>query len=159
MRVVHHLSGSAPDADWAEQTRRVLTRDLLVRAAHAAPGEARALEFRALHLNLPLIGEVADRVGVTQLQRRRVEHAALDGLHEAVRVFDPYGERDFTEFAAPFIERQIRTHLPVPALRLAHRRPATPQRIDPRHNGGRTPRHPVRLAVRRVALVIAGSRV
>src|SRR5262245_31150534 len=75
-----------PDAEpeaWAEQTRRVLTRDLLVRARHCQPTEGRALQFRALHLNLPLIGEVADTLGLSAQQREAVEHCALDGLFEA----------------------------------------------------------------------------
>ncbi|HEY3528546.1 MAG TPA: hypothetical protein VGK78_05305 [Nocardioides sp.] len=136
MRVVEQPPGSTvtekSPADWADQTRRILTRDLLTRAAHAQPGEARALEFRALHLNLPLIGEVADRLALTDSRRRGLEHHALEGLHEAIHLFDPFGRADFPEFARPFVERRIRTHLPATNLRLA---------------------------VHRVALAIAGSRV
>jgi hypothetical protein len=144
MHLVELVHDPSPGADWADQTRRVLTRDLLVRASHAQPGEARALEFRALHLNLPLVGEVAGRLGLAEAQRTRVEHAALDGLHEAVRLFDPYGAVDFAAFAGPFVERQILAHQPVPIAAPSSRR---------------TDRHPVRLAVRRLALVISGSRV
>jgi hypothetical protein len=97
--------------DWAEQTRQVLTRDLLVRASLARRGESQALRFRALHLNLPLLAEAADRLGLSAAQRTRVEHAALEGLYEAVRVFDPLGDVDFATFATPFVEWQIRTHL------------------------------------------------
>jgi hypothetical protein len=93
--------------DWATQTRRVLTRDLLLRAALAQPGESRALQFRALHLNLPLVGEVADRLGLTPAQRRRVEHAALDGLARAIREFDPAGSGEFAEVARSLIEQEI----------------------------------------------------
>ena len=136
MRVVEQAPASTvaveSPADWADQTRRILTRDLLARAAHAQPGEARALEFRALHLNLPLISEVSDRLGLTESRRGALEHHALEGLHEAVRLFDPFGHADFPEFAGPFVEHRIRAHLPVTTLRLA---------------------------VHRVALVIAGSRV
>lgn len=103
-----------PTTDWATQTRRVLTRDLLQRAAHAQPGESRALQFRALHLNLPLVGEVADRLGLKGPERGRVEHAALDGLAQAIRDFDPSGPDDFAEVAASRIEREI----------VARRRPA-----------------------------------
>jgi len=106
--------GDPPDDSvdgWAGQTRRVLTRDLLVRASHAYRGEARALQFRALHLNLPLVGEIADRMHLGADDRSRVEHDALDGLLDAVRLFDPYGEREFSDFAVPFIERRIRAHL------------------------------------------------
>ena len=116
-----HATGTEPDiaaaqideagADWAEQTRRVLTRDLLVRASVAGLAEGQALRFRALHLNLPLVVEVADRLGLTDAQRTRTEHAALEGLHEAVRLFDPYGEADFAVFAAAFVEWHTRTHL------------------------------------------------
>jgi DNA-directed RNA polymerase specialized sigma subunit len=101
----------APIDSWADQTRRVLTHDLLVRAAHARPGEARALEFRVLHLNLPLVAGVADRMGLSESQRRRVEHHALDGLHEAVRRYDPYDEGDFEDLAVSLVEQQIRAHL------------------------------------------------
>jgi DNA-directed RNA polymerase specialized sigma subunit len=112
-------------SDWADETRRVITRELLVRAAHARAGEARALEFRALHLNLPLVREVAERLGLTDGQRRAVEHHALDGLHQAVGLYDPFGPREFAEFAEPFVEHQVRAHLPRPTLRLAlHRRVA-----------------------------------
>jgi hypothetical protein len=108
--------------DWADRTRRILTRDLLVRALHSPPGEARALEFRALHLNLPLVGEVADSLGLTESQRRGVEHHALDGLHEAIKRYDPLGGSDFTEVAAAYVEDAMRRHLPTPRLRLvAHR--------------------------------------
>lgn len=103
-------------SDWADQTRRVLTRDLLVRARHAQPGERAALEFRALHLNLPLALDVTDRLVLTDTQRRRVEHHALDGLHEAVRRYDPYGGPDFAEFAVPLVERQVRSHVPPVSL-------------------------------------------
>jgi hypothetical protein len=114
----------ADRADWAEETRRILTRDLLVRAAQARPGEARALEFRALHLNLPLVGEVCGRLGLTVSQRRQVEHHALDGLHEAVRAYDPFGTADFTELASAYVEEHVLRHLPRPALRLAVHRVA-----------------------------------
>jgi hypothetical protein len=134
MSVVQRVPDQAPQpvaslaqadgADWAVDTRRILTRDLLVRAAHARPGEARALEFRALHLNLPVVGEVSDRLGLTDWQRRQVEHHALNGLHEAVRAYDPFGPDDFTELAAAYVEDQVRRHLPKPALRLAVHRVA-----------------------------------
>jgi hypothetical protein len=136
MRVVEQPPASTAAeesaADWADQTRRVLTRDLLARAAHARPGEARALEFRALHLNLPLIGEVTDRLGLSEPGRGSLEHHALEGLHEAIHLFDPFGRADFPEFASPFVEHQVRAHLPATSLRLA---------------------------VHRVALAIAGARV
>ena len=105
-------SGSTSAVDWADQTRRVLTRDLLLRASHARPGEARALEFRALHLNLPLIREVVEGLALTDHQCAAVEHDALEGLHEAVRRFDPYGDVDFAELAAAYVEVQIRAHVP-----------------------------------------------
>jgi hypothetical protein len=102
--------------DWATQTRRVLTRDLLLRAARAQPGESRALQFRALHLNLPLIGEVADRLGLTGLERTRIEHAALDGLAQALGVYDPCGTDDFVTVAVPMVEREIGRLLPTPPV-------------------------------------------
>jgi DNA-directed RNA polymerase specialized sigma subunit len=126
---------------WAEQTRRVLTSDLLVRARHTAPGEARALEFRALHLNLPLIGEVADELGLATDEREAVEHAALDGLLDAVRLYDPWGRRDFASFALPFVRAQMLAHRP------SHRHS---QRDKAAH------RHTVRLVVRRAAHAMAG---
>jgi hypothetical protein len=95
------------ESEWATQTRRVLTRDLLQRAARAQPGESRALQFRALHLNLPIAGEVADRLGLTGAERSRVEHAALDGLARAIRDYDPVGADDFAAVAARLIEREI----------------------------------------------------
>src|SRR3954469_25591034 len=106
-------TGSTADwaADWAIQTRRVLTRDLLVRAALAQPGESRALQFRALHLSLPLVGEVADRLGLTPVERGRVEHTALDGLARAIRDYDPFGPDEFADLAATLIEREIVAHL------------------------------------------------
>jgi hypothetical protein len=118
MRVSDEMrtAGDSAIDGWAERSRRVLTRDLLLRAGQARPGERCALHFRALHLNLPLVGEVADRLGLTDDERRRVEHHALDGLHEAIRLFDPYGEPDLAEFAQAFIEGQMRTHLPRTAL-------------------------------------------
>jgi hypothetical protein len=132
-------AGSADDGDWAEQTRAVLTRDLLLRAVRAQPGEARALEFRALHLNLPLVGEVGERLGLTAAQLGEWEHDAIDGLLEAVRAFDPQGETPFRDVATAYVERRLLHH---------PRRPAPLPR-----------RRPVRLAVHRVALAIAGCRV
>lgn len=110
--------------DWADETRRILTRDLLVRAAHARPGEARALEFRALHLNLPVIGDVSERLGLTASQRRHVEHHALDGLHEAVCAYDPFDDADFTEVATAYVEEQVLRHLPRPWLTRRRARPS-----------------------------------
>jgi DNA-directed RNA polymerase specialized sigma subunit len=101
----------APELDWADRTRRVLTRDLLRRAHRAQPTEGQALQFRALHLNLPLVGEAAEAVGLSRSDRGPVEHAAMDGLVEALRVFDPDGELDFADFAGPFVEREIRYSL------------------------------------------------
>ena len=123
--------------DWATQTRRVLTRDLLLRAAHAQPGESRALQFRALHLNLPLAAEVSDRLGLTGTERARVEHAALDGLAGAIRDYDPLGADDFAVVAEALIEREI-----------------VAQGTAPRP----TRRH-LRQAVRRLAVALAGSRL
>src|SRR4051794_40917650 len=93
---------------WAEQTRRVLTRDLLVRATYATPGEARALQFRALHLNLPLVAEVAGRLGLTGGWTSEAEHLAIDGLLDAVRAYDPFGEREFAEVAAFYVGDRLR---------------------------------------------------
>lgn len=119
------VQAPAAAQDWAGDTRRVLIRDLLVRAAHAGhPGEARSLEFRALHLSLPLVGTVAARMGLCEEQRRAVEHHALDGLLDAVRLFDPFGPTDFEDFAQLHVERAIRAHLPRAALRLAVHRVA-----------------------------------
>ncbi|WP_151083132.1 hypothetical protein [Nocardioides cynanchi] len=96
--------------DWATQTRRVLTRDLLMRAARAQPGESRALQFRALHLNLPLVAEAADRLGLTAPERTRVEHVALEALAQALRDFDPDGPDEFAGLAAPVVEREMLAH-------------------------------------------------
>jgi hypothetical protein len=111
-----------PATDWATQTRRVLTRDLLLRAALAQPGESRALQFRALHLNLPLVGEVADRLGLTPSQRRRVEHAALDGLARAIREFDPAGSEEFAVVACSQIEQEIVARRVTPGPNAQHLR-------------------------------------
>ena len=99
MHVTQHTE-TPPTADWAEQTRRVLTRDLLLRARRSPLGEARALEFRALHLNLPLIREVSDRLPVVEEQRAR-RARGLEGLAEAVRQHDRSTRpADFAEVAA-----------------------------------------------------------
>jgi hypothetical protein len=123
------------DRVWADRTRRVLTRDLLLRASRSSSGEARALEFRALHLNLSLIGELTDAVHLTEAERLRAEHDGLEGLLDAVRRFDPFGDREFVEVAIPLIERRIRDAAD------ARTRPA---------------RRPVRLVVDRAALAIVG---
>jgi hypothetical protein len=140
--VGHSVGGGVSEGtdtgDWAEQTRRVLTRDLLVRAAYAPRGEARALEFRALHLNLPLVGEVAERLGLTDRELRAAEHDAIHGLLEAVHAFDPYGEQEFADVAASYLAASLRPHAAAPAP-LPHRRP-------------------VRLAIHRMALAITGHR-
>lgn len=97
---------------WADQTRRVLTRDLLLRAARAQPAEKHALLFRAVHLNLPLIGEVADGLRLTTVERGRCEHPALEALAQAVRSFDPYGDEEFADYASVVVEREVAAHLP-----------------------------------------------
>jgi DNA-directed RNA polymerase specialized sigma subunit len=108
VRIVEHAAGStAAEGDWADQTRRVLTRDLLLRAHVAQPAEGQALQFRALHLNLPLVREIADGFGLDDADRAAVEHDALDGLVQALRAFDAYGDQEFTDFAGPFVEREI----------------------------------------------------
>ena len=112
MRIVEHAAGSTvAEGDWADQTRRVLTRDLLLRAHVAQPAEGQALQFRALHLNLPLVREIADGFGLDAADRAAVEHDALDGLVQALRAFDAYGDEEFADFAGPFIEREIRRTL------------------------------------------------
>ena len=108
MRIVEHAAGSTVAVgDWAEQTRRVLTRDLLLRARLAQPMEGQALQFRALHLNLPLVREIADGLGLDEADRAAVEHEALDGLVQALCAFDACGDQQFADFAAPFVEREI----------------------------------------------------
>jgi DNA-directed RNA polymerase specialized sigma subunit len=146
-----------PEA-WAEQTRRMLTRDLIVRARHASPGEGRSLQFRALHLNLPLVGEVANSLGLTSREQEAVEHAALDGLYEAVRRYDPWGDHDFAAFATPYVRAQMVTHLPTPRRRGAYAR-RLPQRKPARRERGPSQRRLVRLAVLRAAQAIAGYRL
>ena len=154
---------------WAEQTRRALTRDLIVRARHAGPGERRSLQFRALHLNLPLVGEVADELDLTDRERAAVEHAALDGLYEAVRHFDPWDHDDFAAFAAPYLRSRVVSHLALSRRRVSSVR-SLPQRIPARdtprdtrsetRGGSRsTQRRLVRLAVLRAAQAMAGYRV
>jgi DNA-directed RNA polymerase sigma subunit (sigma70/sigma32) len=128
---------ASSDREWSDQTRRVLTRDLLLRATRSSSGEARALEFRALHLNLALIGELTEGLHLTGAQRLRAEHDGLEGLLEAVRRFDPFGEREFVEVAIPLIERRIRDG------------------VDART---RLARRPVRLVVDHVPLAIVGPR-
>ena len=149
---------------WAEQTRRALTRDLIVRARHAGPGERRSLQFRALHLNLPLVGEVADDLDLTDRERAAVEHAALDGLYEAVRHFDPWDHDDFAAFAAPYLRSRVVSHLALSRRRVSSVR-SLPQRIPTRDNpggarggSGSTQRRLVRLAVLRAAQAMAGYR-
>jgi DNA-directed RNA polymerase specialized sigma subunit len=92
--------------------RGVLTRDLLVRVSQVPHGEGRALQFRVLHLNLVLVTDAAGRLGYTGMLPADVEQAALEGLLDAVRGYDPYGEAGFAEFAAPFIEDRVRAQLP-----------------------------------------------
>ena len=114
MRIAEHATGSSvAEGDWADQTRRVLTRDLLLRAHHAHPAESQALQFRALHLNLPLVREIADGLGLDEADRAAVEHDALDGLVQALGAFDAYGDQHFADFAAPFVEREIRRSLQI----------------------------------------------
>lgn len=130
MRIAEQQSaaGSAVEADWADQTRRVLTRDLLLRSARARPAESHALQFRALHLNLPLVGEVAEGLGLTEETRLSIEHAALDGLLQAMRVFDPFGADDFADFALPFVEQRIVSQLPTARGRVS---PHGPRAVSP----------------------------
>jgi DNA-directed RNA polymerase specialized sigma subunit len=144
---------------WAEQTRRALTRDLIVRARHARPGEERSLQFRALHLNLPLVGEVAESLALTPTECAVVEHAGIDGLYEAVRRYDPWSEHDFATFATPFVRTQMVTHLPTARRRTAYAR-LLPQRVSTRVPT-RAPieRRLVRLAVLRAAQAMAGYRL
>src|SRR3954454_22096417 len=93
MEEARTMSDGAVD-DWADRSRRVLTRDLLVRAGHAQPGERRALQLRALHLPLPLVGEVAERLGLTGPERRVVEHQQANGLPRVIQHCHPYGDPD-----------------------------------------------------------------
>jgi hypothetical protein len=117
MRVETPLQYAAVEHGWAEQTRRVLTRDLLVRAACAQPAERQALLFRALHLNLSLVGTVADGFGLTTSQCCQVEHGALEALAHALRSFDPFRDEDFADFAVPVVEQQIVAQLPMVSAR------------------------------------------
>ena len=143
---------------WAEQTRRMLTRDLIVRARHSPIGEGRALQFRALHLNLPLVAEVADALELTASEREAAEPAALDGLFQAVRRYDPWGDHDFATFATPFVRAQMVAHLPTARRRTAYAR-RRPQRVPPsRRPESHAERHLARLLARRAAQTLAGYR-
>jgi DNA-directed RNA polymerase specialized sigma subunit len=145
-----------PEA-WAEQTRRTLTRDLIVRARHSPVEEGRALQFRALHLNLPLVAEIAGDLELTAQERAAVEPAALDGLFWAVGRYDPWGHHDFATFAAPFVRARIVAELPVSRRRTTYAR-RLPQRL-PRHRPEtHAERHLVRLLARRAAQTMAGYR-
>jgi DNA-directed RNA polymerase specialized sigma subunit len=145
-----------PEA-WAEQTRRMLTRDLIVRARHSPVGEGRALQFRALHLNLPLVARVADDLGLTAPEREAVEPAALDGLFQAVRRYDPWGDHDFATFATPFVRARMVEQLPISRRRTAYAR-RLPPRVPRQHPETRAERHLVRLLARRAAQTMAGYR-
>jgi DNA-directed RNA polymerase specialized sigma subunit len=123
VRVAEPPLSTSSTGDWGEQTRRVMTRDLLIRASQVSHGEGRALQFRALHLNLPLVAEVAGRLGLTGPLVADAEHAGLEGLLDAVRRYDPYGDAEFTAFAAPYIEGRIRALLPVRAVSVRTPRP------------------------------------
>lgn len=113
MRAVDSMRRPSTSGEaWAVQTRRVLTRDLLLRAARAQPAEKHSLMFRALHLNLPLVGEAAEGLGLTAVQRSETEHCALDALAQALRSHDPYGEEDFVDHATPIVERAMVARLP-----------------------------------------------
>ena len=114
MRFADHAGGSTvAEGDWADQTRRVVTRDLLLRAHRAQTAESRALRFRALHLKLPLVREIADGLVLEEADRTAVEHDAMDGLVQALRAFDACGDQDFADFASPFVEREIRRTLQI----------------------------------------------
>jgi DNA-directed RNA polymerase specialized sigma subunit len=112
MRVADPALTTSRAARWGEQSRGVLTRDLLVRASDAPHGEARALQFRVLHLNLALVAEAAGRLGLAGTLPAELEQAALEGLLDGVRGYDPHGEAEFAAFAAPFIDDRIRAQLP-----------------------------------------------
>jgi hypothetical protein len=111
-------------------TRRVLTRDLLLRARAARPAERHALEFRTLHLNLPLIADVATRLGLDDAQRSAVEHHAIEGLLEAVRIAEPDGAESFAVTAGRLIEQRVVQHLP-PAAGPERVLPERVQRVQP----------------------------
>jgi DNA-directed RNA polymerase specialized sigma subunit len=116
---VGHLASKTHtrDAATARETlaREVLTRDLLLRAAQSAPGECRALHFRALHLNLPLVRQVTDRLAPSAETADGLEHCALEGLLRALRTFDAACEHDFGAFAASVIESEVLANLPRPS--------------------------------------------
>jgi DNA-directed RNA polymerase specialized sigma subunit len=112
MRVADPPRTTSRGTRWGEQTRGVLTRDLLVRASHVPHGEGRALQFRVLHMNLALVVEVAGRLGLTGTLPADVEQAALEGLLDAVRGYDPHGEAEFAACAETFIADRIRAQLP-----------------------------------------------
>lgn len=100
--------------DWVVAARDVLTRDLLLRASRGTPAEGRALLFRALHLNLPLAQEVADRLG-SPGEAAGAENGALEGLHRAIGSFDPTAAQPFRGFAVPLIEDAILSRRTAPA--------------------------------------------
>jgi hypothetical protein len=99
---------------------------------------------------------VADALALTPGERVAVEHAALDGLYEAVRRYDPWGEYDFATFATPYLRARMVTLLPTSRRRTAFAR-RLPQRVPAR----RAPveRRLVRLAVLRAAQAMAGYRL
>jgi DNA-directed RNA polymerase specialized sigma subunit len=121
MRLVEH----DPTTDLG-RSRHVVTRDLLRRAARAEAEEAHACQFQALHLNLPLLSEILDRLGLRARERARADRVGMAALAEAIAAFDPYGRDDFDTVATAYVVRSLRA-------RLTHRS-----------------------LVRRVALVVAG---
>lgn len=83
--------------DWSEQTRRVLTRDLLVRASRTAHGEGQALRFRARQRRRDGSGEglrahLGARLFDEALGRRADEMSIADRQQEARTT-----RREFTE--------------------------------------------------------------
>ena len=100
--------------DWITAARDVLTRDLVLRASRVTPVEGRALLFRALHLNVPLAREVAERLARPGGSADD-EGGALEGLHRAVSSFDPTGVQPFRGFAVPLIEDGILSRRTAPA--------------------------------------------
>lgn len=94
----------------AEEQRRVLTAQLLMRAGASRGTTREGYEDEVIRLNMPVARELAHRYHRRGIPAEDIDQVAYLGLVKAVRGFDPAQGQDFLSYAVPTVRGEIRRY-------------------------------------------------
>ncbi|MGN0063967.1 MAG: sigma-70 family RNA polymerase sigma factor [Nocardioides sp.] len=99
-----------PDLTMPREERMSRTRDLLVRAREAPPGERERLLDEVVILNRCVAESIAARYEGRGLATEDLRQVACEGLVKAVHRFDASSGKDLLTFAVPTVRGELRRH-------------------------------------------------